>query len=489
MRFGACIALVGLAGLAAAQFPPINPPRIPGVNIPGIRDLMRGESPLTTTFNDATQGLEFLDGWNPDEFIEYRDLSSATKTDSGWSLEPGYYTGVIHSFCAHAGTRGPSQGLGYLYAPYRGARADLLKRIMARYPTANVDQQDAQLLVWAILARAKMSELQGGAREAASRLLEPADMAMLETGTLDFLDDRIMREIMGPVDSALRPIYQAENQLRGMLYQANRPFAELERIAVLPPVEDPSEFLVSSGRWLWHPDGYAIRYRPQGYARTTVEIVCPRPYELVRDAKNRITRLEMADGWISEVEYDDSVPPQSIPDDPNVRAFKFKKVTWIAPPDESGERIYSVEDEGWCFVENPNLTAFDEFFATIAPPSSDDWFDNWVGRFRYGRERWEQIQEARRQADRLGRIQRGEASEDDFLDLGHYRDGLGTVRGTPADRINWIMEHQQRQNEALINATNMIDSLGNGTDYDPSDTLIIPANRSSQRLMGAGSAH
>lgn len=489
MRAVVCASLCALGALAAAQFPPINPPRVPNINIPGLRDLMRGESPLTTTFSDAYQGLEFLDGWDPNSFIEFRSLSEAEKTDTGWQLDPGYYTGVIHTFCAHAGTRGPSQGLGYVYAPYKGARAELLKNVMRRYPTSGVSQQNAQLLVWAILARAKMGDLTGGAREAATRLLEPQEMAMLQTGSLDFLDDRIMREVLGPVDSALRPIYQAENQLRGMLYQANRPFADLERIAVLPPVTDPSEFLIQGGRWLWHPDGYAIRYQPSGYSRTSVEIVVPRPFNIVRDARNRIVRMEMPDGWYSEVEYDDTVAPQSVPDDPDIRAFKFKRVTWVAPPDESGERTYTVEDEGWCFVTNPRLTAFDEFFASISPPQ-DGWFDNWVGRLRHGRERWDQMQEARRQSERLDRILRGESSPDDFLDTGHYRDGLNTVRGTPADRINWLTEHQARQNEALLHATNVIASLGTeGANYDPSDTLIVPANQSSQRLMGAGSAH
>lgn len=483
------LALCALVGTAVAQFPPVNPPRLPSINIPGLRDLMQSPAPLTTTFDQATEGLEFLDGWNPELYGAYRALSETVKTETGWELSPGSYTGVIHTFCAHAGTRGPSQGLGYVYAPYQGARAELLKNIMRRYPASGVEQSDTQRLVWAILARAKMNSLQGGAREAALRLMEPGEIAMLESGGLDFLDDRIMRELMGPVDAALRPIHQAENQLRGMLYQANRPFAELERVAVLPPIEDPSEFLIQGGRWLWHPDGYLIRYRPQGYSRTTVEIVVPRPAQIIRDSKNRITRINMADGWYSEVEYDDTVMPQSVPDEPNLRAFKFKRITWGAPPNENGPREFSVEDEGWTFVTNPQLSRFEELWASLNI-RQDGWFDNAVGRLRHGRERWDQMQEARRQTERLDRILRGESRDEDFLDMGHYRDGLNTVRGSQADRVNWIAEHHTRQTEALMSATNIISRLGEGNaHFDPSDTLIMPANRSSQRLMGAGLAH
>ena len=70
---------------------------------------------------------------------------------------------------------------------------------------------------------------------------------------------------------------QAEADLRGMLASPGTSFADLERVAVLAgmaPVGEGS-LDVPTGRWSLHPDGYYVRYLPQGYTNTVVQIWVP----------------------------------------------------------------------------------------------------------------------------------------------------------------------------------------------------------------------
>ena len=75
----------------------------------------------------------------------------------------------------------------------------------------------------------------------------------------------------------LRQVFQAEAQLRQMLTQPGTPYDQLERVAVLAgmaPMGEGSR-AVPSGRWSLHPDGYYVRYLPESYTNTVVQIWVP----------------------------------------------------------------------------------------------------------------------------------------------------------------------------------------------------------------------
>ena len=82
---------------------------------------------------------------------------------------------------------------------------------------------------------------------------------------------------MDRLPPVVRQALQAEAQLRQMLTTSGTSFAELERVAVLSGMAPRGEgsIDVPSGRWNQHPDGYHIRYIPQGYSHTLVEIWVP----------------------------------------------------------------------------------------------------------------------------------------------------------------------------------------------------------------------
>jgi hypothetical protein len=239
-------------------------------------NLLGGNAPITTSLPDAKWGDAGKDGFTPRESL--RSLMTLQRTpNGGFVLQPGYYSMQTQSYCLKAGTHGPGGGDGYLYAPPKGPAEDPVMSIVrnsVQHP--EIQQHDIQVLLWAIIARAKFEDLQPEMKAAAARLLTPRQLAALNRSALDVLSGNALTDALG-VPEPLRQIAQAEAQLRQMMTTPGATFAEMERVAVLSgaaPFGEGSQE-VPSGRWSLHPDGYYVRYIPSSYSSTRVEIWVP----------------------------------------------------------------------------------------------------------------------------------------------------------------------------------------------------------------------
>jgi len=240
-------------------------------------NFLGGKPPITTSLPDAKWEDASKDGFTPREAT--RSLMTLQRTpNGGFVLQPGYYILQTQSYCLKAGTHGPGGGDGYLYAPPKGPAEDPVMSIVrnsVQHP--EIEQHDIQVLLWAIIARAKFEDLQPQMKATASRLLTPRQLAALNRSALDALSGNALTDALGGVPEPLRQIAQAEAKLRQMLTTPGASFAEMERVAVLSgaaPLGEGSRD-VPSGRWSLHPDGYYVRYIPSGYSSTRVEIWVP----------------------------------------------------------------------------------------------------------------------------------------------------------------------------------------------------------------------
>lgn len=240
-------------------------------------NLLGGKAPITTSLSDANWGDPSKDNFTPRE--EARSLMTLQRTpNGGFVVQPGYYNLQTQSYCLKAGTHGPGGGDGYLYAPPKGPAEDVVMSVVrnsVQHP--EIQQQEIQALLWAIIARAKFEDLQPQMKTTAAKLLTPRQLAALNRSALDVLSGNALTDALGGVPEPLRQIAQAEAQLRQMLTTPGASFAEMERVAVLSgaaPLGEGSRD-VPSGRWSLHPDGYYVRYLPSGYSSTRVEIWVP----------------------------------------------------------------------------------------------------------------------------------------------------------------------------------------------------------------------
>lgn len=243
----------------------------------GLAKAFNGPQPISTSIADAVFGDPAKDGFTPPGAM--RGLASLQRGGTGaFVLQQGWFGWTGQSYCLHAGTHGPTAGDGYLYAPIKGSAKDTVTAILqnsTRYP--DIAQRDIQQLLWAIVARAKFEDLSNDLKIVAGRLLTARQLASLNRSALSVLTSSELSNLTGGLPAPLRAIAQVESQMRGMLTSPGIGYAELERVAVLTgraPLGAGSQD-IPAGRWSLHPDGYFVRYRPNGYTNTRVEVWVP----------------------------------------------------------------------------------------------------------------------------------------------------------------------------------------------------------------------
>lgn len=278
-RVSSTLSFCLLALLAApgfAQFPDLN--RVldkVGKRVP-LLDKVLKKQPITTSLEDAQWEDAEKDDFKPKKFSK---LTSLERTENGgFILKEGAFSMQTESYCLKAGTHGPGGGDGYLFAPTAGPAQDAIVSILhGSVAKPEIPQRDIQVLLWAIIARAKFEDLDSSVKLTASQLLTKKQLAALNRSVTDMVSLSALDRAGVKVPETLRKVLESEARLRQMLTTPGTSFAEMERVAVLSgaaPLGEGSRD-VPSGRWSLHPDGYYVRYLPSGYSSTRVEIWVP----------------------------------------------------------------------------------------------------------------------------------------------------------------------------------------------------------------------
>lgn len=257
------------SALAAGQLPGLRD-RLPA--IPGLDAIFKKGPAITTSLKDCKWEAKDRDEFDPD----CRDLFTLERgANGGFLLKAGGWKSVQQSYCLKAGTHGPGDGDGYLYAPPKGPYEKMVIDVVRNSNShPEIPQRDIQVLLWAMIARTKFSDMSREMQATASRLLSEKQILELNGGALGLLtDDRIAGSFVKE-PPLLRQVYEAEARLRNMLTTPGASYADLERVAVLSgtaPIGKDSRN-VPSGRWSLHPDGYYVRYVPSGYPTTEIQV-------------------------------------------------------------------------------------------------------------------------------------------------------------------------------------------------------------------------
>jgi outer membrane protein OmpA-like peptidoglycan-associated protein len=237
-----------------------------------IRGLVRNE-PISTSIRDVNKRVDLPDSFGDNQV--FRPLHRRPHTASGgWEITPGFYELRSRSYCIKAGTHAPSNGDGYLYAPLKGRQADIVQTILAGSAVHDeIDQHDVQVLLWAIIARSDFSSMNSRTTSVAATLLKPGQLARLNKQAIFNLARSLINSPQ--LEASLRPIFAAEYELRQAFGQVNTRFEDFERLAMMagPALVDNPD--IRRGRWSKHPDGYYLRYFPQGYNRTVIQVYVP----------------------------------------------------------------------------------------------------------------------------------------------------------------------------------------------------------------------
>ncbi|HRE74263.1 MAG TPA: hypothetical protein PK798_10175 [Flavobacteriales bacterium] len=234
---------------------------------------------ITTSFKDAdtTQPLPIYFG----DTLKPIPIAYMPKGDSigSYVLPPGLYEMTVQSYCIKAGTYGPSQGDGYCYAALNGPQKNLMISALTnakKHP--RLLQQDVQVLLWAIIARARFNDMNERLKVITLTLLNAKEILQMNKTGLGLIPKPFLAKMATQLPPLVYEIVRAENQMRQLFYNANTVYSEYERWALrsgMAPVDRPD---IRRGRWCKHPCGYYIRFYPQSYNKTKVQVYVPEDF-------------------------------------------------------------------------------------------------------------------------------------------------------------------------------------------------------------------
>lgn len=230
--------------------------------------------PISTSFDDCDKAAVLPLKFGADSVK--RPLCNINyEAGKGYRLQPGFYKAQILSFCLKAGTYGPSKGDGYLFAPLKGPQEALVYKLINNwYSHQEIDQHDLQLILWAIIAKTKISNLSPPLKAVTAVLLNEDDISQLSKVGLDMVSGEVFSKATASLPEPIQKVVEIENQMRSKFYQANVNYQEMENLAMLAGVP-PTNSSVERGTWTLLPNGCYIKYLPANYSHTNIEIYVP----------------------------------------------------------------------------------------------------------------------------------------------------------------------------------------------------------------------
>lgn len=277
---------------------------------------------ITTSIKDAMPIAQLLG----------RFLQGITPVESrSTRFPPGYFRMRLQSYCLHAGTYGPTKGDGYLLAPLKGDRAPLIRSIMERSVAhPEIQQQDIQQLIWGIEAYTPFQDYASEFQNRIRPLLTSAEISSMSANREPVKN--VTRSILGSLIPA--QISNTVSQVQRWRDKITNPalaFPELEQLAVLrgkAPIGEGSRE-IPAGPWSYAGNGAYVRFFPESYAITNVEVFRPPSYSIRLDDIGRATHLSSG-GYTIDATYA-ARPDSTSFKGAMIRSWRFKTLRLSGP--------------------------------------------------------------------------------------------------------------------------------------------------------------
>jgi hypothetical protein len=390
--------------------------------------------------------LSFLDDFQPRAFDSLAGLERGAH--NGFLLErPGVFAGEIRSYCLQSGTYAPTKGQGYAYAPLSGSGSSFIRTVLQNsVDHPEIPQRHVQVLLWAILARTRISDMAPEIRAAAAVLLSTEQVDLIIGNAIDELREEGLRRLMRNLPEPVQRVMAAEAELRSLLTDATATYEEIERVAVLFGRPEPvdSRLEVPRGRWSYHRDGYFIRYFPRTYSHMRLEISYPEPFVIDRDTRGRITQVRNGQGDRIEFAYcaDNEASPVAFDGSTELQAFGLAMVRFVAVK-AIGPEIVCIRSEEW---ESPGWTLVGEVGRAIETENPASVFTGLDLRLEEARNHVGEVDRVaaglRSKGDRAVRNNIQDRMRMDLLDLAHLAQALEkTVFSQLGQKGEWVYDH------------------------------------------------
>jgi hypothetical protein len=430
------------------------------------------EKNVTTSIEDALPVAFWLkDLSDYDEPVEQDNYN--------FSLTPGYYKFVLQSYCLKAGTHGPTKGSGYLLAPLKGKRSDIVYNVITNSSNhPEIEQHDIQVFLWGIIAGTKFTDYSLEFQNKIRPLLTPAEMTDL---SLDIMN--VPLDVMPDDIKSVAKFYQ---DFRAKITNPNTTYNELESMAMLNGVlpDDPFSKYVQKGLWAYIGDGFYGRSMPQGYQKTIHEIYRPAKVNATKDSKGRLTMLEN-DGNKIEIFYDDEPGRDvvSFSGQGDYPVWRFKSIKLSS---DNGLNETTLENTGW-IVKDKGLVLKKSGSDKYETVTDEPMYSDYLTRMNNAKRTLTDFDDYRKQKQ----MQPLKDKQDEAWADYHTLQGLKAATN-PLDKkgqMNWIektlkltMDWWNNSSSALAGEENT-DNSNHRVDFKK--TPAVPATNGMQRIISS----
>jgi hypothetical protein len=228
------------------------------------KEKIRGPEPVATSVYDIdTAGIE-----QPEipSNLTPSSITGLPRTEEGYfALTPGYYEADFKSYCLEPGTPGPSSKDAYFQAPLTGYRKDIIETILTKsQQQRQLDQKNIQLLLWSVVSRSDFNKLSSPVQSTAYQLLTAKQVFELKGG------------VLGVVKTVATNIPSTGNSRLHELFNAGiHSYEAYERLAITSGSSRITRPDFKREKWYKHRDGYFVRYLPNSYKQTKVQVYVP----------------------------------------------------------------------------------------------------------------------------------------------------------------------------------------------------------------------
>jgi len=241
---------------------------------------------LTTSFADTIH----LDTLPPTiEPKAFKPLTGLDRTDDGaFILKVGMYEAYVQSYTLDMGDINATKPGGYYPAPIKGTKAKIVASLLKQVELhPDVPQPDIQNLILAIVQNIDLEKMPPQIQQTAARVL-PRDTLMqmqgatqakaLEQTLMGLINQRLSKDKNAMQN--LQKMKDAQAQMQQNAGQNSSPDFHTEAVMTEP---------VARGTWAEMPGGFYVRYLPDGYAKTRLQLIVPSEALAQADPKSPLT--------------------------------------------------------------------------------------------------------------------------------------------------------------------------------------------------------
>jgi len=235
-----------------------NTPQISGLGKPK-------NTAISTSFSDTIKGEPLPPSVEPKAFSP---LSSLERNDDGaFILKPGFYEASVQSFALDSGDANVTKQAGYYPAPIKGHFAKILSALLKDAELhPDITQAELQQLVFVIAAGTDLEQMPPAIQQIALRALPKESLKQLQGAAQA---NAFNKALMDAINARIARDPNAQRTL-GQLSQMGAQ-AQQNADAQINALPEP----VARGAWAQMPGGFYVRYLPEGYAKTRIQIIVP----------------------------------------------------------------------------------------------------------------------------------------------------------------------------------------------------------------------